>query len=894
MSNLTRFVAPLVLAPAFAVGTVAATIGPLDGLQTAQEVGPTSEPQPLHRPARLTVVDTPLSSALSELATASGVALAFSPSLLPEETVTCRCEEVEVWEALERLLDTGHLRYSVTGSQVVIERATEESESSARVELVAEEEPSGTEEAKPRRQNGTIRGRVTTEGTGRPLEGVVIRSDIGNLTSLTDASGDYHIEDVSPGRYTLTTHLIGYLSQDQTVVVRADETVTANFTLRVEPISLAGLSVDVETELVTEANVLEFPAARDVISNQLMIERGSLYLEQALTTVPGLFIEDETGTGSKPNIGVRGLDPRRSQWVAILIDDVPIEPGPYGHTGLSIFPYLPERTRQVDVLRGGIAVRHGPNTVGGVMNIMTEPIPKRRTFKVSEAFGGDTYWANDLMFGNTWDDTGVLLEFVNKRGDGFRPNGEFEMYNYNLKLEHQIDPTTRFALSFDGYNEDSGLPGGLSQEAFQQNGVDVTEHPNDFFDGYRYGGSMKVNKLLGAGQSLRVLGFGHRTFRGFGLDRSGGTVIRETPRWFTVLGFEPRYSANLGSANSIAVGGRILIEDVRFERPQYPIDPETGEQSGLATMLRAVNYNTLAWAFYADDQIDLSDKLVFHPGIRVEVIDLKANQVIANDEPVDFVNEQNFVVPLPGASLLYRAGESARFFANYNRAFRAPQFFQMERNPDNIQFQDLKGETSNNFEVGTRLGPASGVYGQFFLFYIYFDNRVDRDPERENIYRNIGATSHAGVESRLVWALGDAIPSLEGAELGATYTFVDAQIESGQFEGNKAPDAPEHRFAWNAKYESPVGFGFTVDGLHVSDAFTDAENTVMSESPSVGKIPSFDVLNAGVFYRNADLNMVVSANVRNLTDEIYFHRDFRGIMPALDRAFVLKVDKIFH
>ncbi|NIT59495.1 MAG: hypothetical protein GWN00_25740, partial [Aliifodinibius sp.] len=117
-----------------------------------------------------------------------------------------------------------------------------------------------------------------------------------------------------------------------------------------------------------------------------------------------------------------------------------------------------------------------------------------------------------------------------------------KMFNYNLKLNHEFSSTSLLELSFDGYNEpDVDLPGGLSPTGFEED-FRQSEHPNDFFDGYRYGGNIKFYKQINANQRLRILGYGHKAFRNFGLDRSGGTVIRETPRKFWVYAFEPQYS----------------------------------------------------------------------------------------------------------------------------------------------------------------------------------------------------------------------------------------------------------------------------------------------------------------------------------------------------------------
>jgi hypothetical protein len=77
----------------------------------------------LDRPARLEVRDVPLERALVMLQRASGVELAYSPDLLPEDRrVSCDCRNATVAGALDRLLaDTG-LEYRGLDGKVVIGR----------------------------------------------------------------------------------------------------------------------------------------------------------------------------------------------------------------------------------------------------------------------------------------------------------------------------------------------------------------------------------------------------------------------------------------------------------------------------------------------------------------------------------------------------------------------------------------------------------------------------------------------------------------------------------------------------------------------------------------------------------------------------------------------------
>jgi len=77
----------------------------------------------LDRPARLDVRDVPLEKALVLLQRASGVALAYSPDLVPDERrVSCPCKEKTVSQALDRLLKGTGLRYRLGDDNIVIGR----------------------------------------------------------------------------------------------------------------------------------------------------------------------------------------------------------------------------------------------------------------------------------------------------------------------------------------------------------------------------------------------------------------------------------------------------------------------------------------------------------------------------------------------------------------------------------------------------------------------------------------------------------------------------------------------------------------------------------------------------------------------------------------------------
>ena len=80
--------------------------------------------------------------------------------------------------------------------------------------------------------------------------------------------------------------------------------------------------------LSTEGDVRTYPGARTLVTAEEIKQSGAKSVEDVLRRVPGIQIFDETGIDILPNIGVRGLNPLRSERTMVLVDGVPIAPGP--------------------------------------------------------------------------------------------------------------------------------------------------------------------------------------------------------------------------------------------------------------------------------------------------------------------------------------------------------------------------------------------------------------------------------------------------------------------------------------------------------------------------------------------------------------------------------------
>ncbi len=97
-------------------------------------------------------------------------------------------------------------------------------------------------------------------------------------------------------------------------------------------------------------------------------------VHRALRAAPGVYVRDEDGSGLRPNIGMRGASSDRSAKVTLLEDGVLFAPAPYAAPAAYYFP-LPTRIVGVEVWKGPAAIRQGPHTVGGAVNLRTRPVP---------------------------------------------------------------------------------------------------------------------------------------------------------------------------------------------------------------------------------------------------------------------------------------------------------------------------------------------------------------------------------------------------------------------------------------------------------------------------------------------------------------------------------------
>ena len=647
-------------------------------------------------------------------------------------------------------------------------------------------------------------------------------------------------------------------------------------------------------------DVKEYPGARTVLTSKQIEKTAAHSIDAALQSVPGIKVQDETGTGVLPNISVRGLKASRSGHAQFLMDGVPLTLAPYGHTGQSIFPATLSMLDRIDIVRGGAAVQYGPNNVGGVINLVTKPIRNTWQTEISNRLtvfeAGDTPLNDFYLRTGGWltDTFAIQLEGNFLKGESFREHSDTDVKNFQAKAQWLLSDTQELQAFIQRYDADTQMPGALSPEDYKKDRTQ-SKRPYDEYQGKSTRWSVKYLHDLNIADSaeLEVLTFGHNSERFFqwGFNSAGGhwadpslpsTDIRTSPREFRVYGVEPKlamYFEGKSVTQNWIVGARYVNEDIDYKLTQTPIE------GGETKVPRDWHLETDAFAGYISNEIGLfNDALKVTPGVRYESVDMTFDDLGKSQSADNKVTEW-----LPGLTVAYHLTDQWVGYANAQKSLRAPQIAYIRG------LGEEGSELAWNYELGARYNQETTSFNAA-LYRIDFKDQLQWQSATQT-FDNIGKTLHQGIELS-----GRYVPkALQALSLGASYNYLDATLEeNGPNKGNQLAYTSKHQLSWDATYTF-TGIDTTLSGYYFSDAYADNANTSDEDvTGAKGKVPAYMVWNFNLgtdLYKDDKGKLRMNVAVNNLFDEDYY---FRGIdtspvgrYPAPGRSYTLDLNYQF-
>ena len=324
--------------------------------------------------------------------------------------------------------------------------------------------------------NGTI-----TDVDNKPLEGaniVVLGTDLGGVS---DNTGAFSI-DVSNGTYDITASFIGYSSITKSIVVEG--ITTLNFVLDFDVVSLSDVEV-----LASRASETTPVAYTNVDKEEMELRLGSQDIPMILNTTPSVYATQQGGGAGDARINIRGFNQRN---VAVMINGVPQNDMENGWVYWSNWDGVGDATSSIQVQRGLSAVNLATPSIGGTMNIITDPTSFEKGGKFKQEAGDGGFLKTTFNY-----NTGLLLNdklalsgtIVRKTGDGIIDGTWTDAWAYYFGGSYAVSDKQRFELYAIGAPQRHG------QNLYKQNIATYSQELAGDIDGYDTDAFAEGNKF---------------------------------------------------------------------------------------------------------------------------------------------------------------------------------------------------------------------------------------------------------------------------------------------------------------------------------------------------------------------------------------------------------------
>lgn len=455
------------------------------------------------------------------------------------------------------------------------------------------------------------------------------------------------------------------------------------------------------------------------------------------------FIPGSTVTfGDKDtyNLKLRGIGANR---IALLVDGVPVYE-PYFAT-FDLKTVSAGGIDTIQVTKGPSSVLYGPNTLGGLVNVITKRPSPRPTLSLTASYGdrGTKGLGADATY--AWKRFSLAASALYQASDGFtypdaedgrtlRGNSDFKRLNLSAKMYYTPSSKTEIMVSGGTYQSEYGMPPAL------------------FTQRARYWRFPEWDRsTLSAGGFTSLGGDAVLRFRGFYVNYDN------TLDWFNDAAMTDLSSSS--SYDNSSYGGFALA------------DVPTGDRNAVKASLlyqkdiaRIQDDAGLAWDRFdqgtvsagVEDHFSLSDQWKIIGGLSLDAID-------------KFEGGKNNTSLNPLVGVKFTPNEDLDFHVSFARKSRFPSMRSLyslsSGNPD------LLAESGTSFEfAATWNGP---VYLTGTVFFNRFRNFIDsvtlNDGTRR--YFNVGQAHIYGFEIQ-------AQKNLRWLQATVNYTYLDPQNDT--------------------------------------------------------------------------------------------------------------------
>lgn len=642
---------------------------------------------------------------------------------------------------------------------------------------------------------------------------------------------------------------------------------------------------------------------------------------QIFAKVPGVFVYDMDGTGNQVNIATRGLDPHRGWEFNIRRNDAITNSDMYGYPA-SHFSMPMEAVERIQLVRGTGSLQYGAQ-FGGMLNYVTKSADttRRLGFESVNSVGSfgllSTYNAIGGRIGKV-----DYYAYINRRvSDGYRKSSGSVASAHAALIKYRASDRLAVNVELSHSKYIHQLAGALNDAQFAQDPTQATRTRN-YYSPDIYVPSIELIWQAAKNTTFKWLTsavLGTRSSVMFDRPANVADVIDPVTLTYSARQVDiDRYNSytseirllhryKLFNSEGILAGGIQLMQNDLHRRQQGV--GTTGSDYDLTLSQqgwgRDLHFKTGNVAAFVENKFNITDRLSFSPGLRVESGSSDLNGKIAyysNEElPGEIVHE----FALAGANVQYSLSAYQNLYGGWAQAYR-PVILKdivpssvFEKVDDNLRDAD-----GYNMELGYR-GTYGGFRWDLSLFQVMYNNRLgmlvqnDTDGNTYYLRTNIGNSRTRGAELFVEYFLPFDRVNISlftsTAWQDARYKNAALRVGNENFDigDNKVESAPEiiTRNGLNVRFSAG---SISVLYSYTGKSYADALNTeTPSATGAVGVVPAYSLVDVNTTWKILP-SLLFRFNINNVLDKQYFTKRPQfypgpGIWSSDGRSFVATV-----
>lgn len=782
-----------------------------------------------------------------------------------------------------------------------------------------------------------VSGFVTSE-LQKPLNNVVVYSKTGDVLAKTNIAGRYSFTTIKD-QLELFFYVEQFKLKQQNVTIKSD--VTLNVQLNAFSEELSEIVIQAQKRKVFELERLKDVEKTAIYAGKktevVLIDASSANLasnnaRQIYSQVAGLNIFQNDDAGLQLNIGGRGLDPNRTSNFNTRQNGYDISADVLGYPE-SYYTPPAEALEKIQVVRGAASLQYGTQFGGLVNFVLKKPNANKPLELVTRnTLGSNNLYTNFTSISGTEKNLSYYAYYNLKKGDGFRPNSDFNSKNAFLHIGYQLSEKTKINAEFTYLKYLAHQAGGLTDLMFAQ----------DFLQSNRARNWFQVNWMLyNLNLSHRFSENTNFTIQLFGLNASRESIGFRTNRVnqtdsgderdliegdFKNFGFEARLLHNYKVLNKKS----IFLIGTKFYKANNTSLQGPGSNGSDADFTSALaeypdypsqsNYKNpnLNIAVFGENIVYLNEKLSITPGFRFEYINTEsdgyykrinkdgAGNIILN-ETINSNEKNNRSFVLLGIGTSYKPSPFIELYGNVSQNYRSVTFSDVNIVNPSFRVGDLSDEKGFTADIGMRgvfKKVVSYDLGAFGLFYNDRIGLVTKGLSDGRVIQergNVGDARILGIESLFDVNLKELLNMNQNFSFNyfVNTSFITSEYTRSLENGVRNNEV---EFVPNINLKTGVKFGYknlitSMQFSYLDEQFTDASNSVIpSLSGVTGVIPAYSILDISASYKFK--KMKLETGINNLLNEKYFTRRATGypgpgIIPSATRNWYVTLEMKF-